>query len=80
MVLECLDRAYLRPKTFLHDLMKPIRRTKEVLDMDFQALVEYRDLLIRIFDIADDACLLPIIQRKNPKVMYKKWLHNGQTW
>jgi hypothetical protein len=50
-----------------------------VEDRDFQALEEYLGLLIRIFDIAKDAGLLPIILHLNNKSPgYKKRPHAEQ--
>jgi hypothetical protein len=59
--------------------MKPVQSTNEVEDRDFQALEEYLGLLIRIFDIAKDAGLLPIILHLNNKCPgYKKRPHAEQ--
>ncbi len=66
--------------TFLHELMKPVHSTKEVEDWDFRALEEYLDLLIHIFDNAEDARLLHIFMHlNNLRPMYEKWPHDEQT-
>jgi hypothetical protein len=39
--------------------MKPVHAVKDISDKNYRALEEYLDLLIRAFDIAEDAGLLP---------------------
>jgi hypothetical protein len=39
--------------------------------------VEYLDLLLRTFDIAKDAGMLPVIlHQNNLRLMYEKWQHS----
>jgi hypothetical protein len=69
-----LDYAYLRMDTFLHDLMKPVNAVRDISDKNCRALEEYLDLLIRTFDIAKDATMLPIVLHQNNLLpMYEKW-------
>src|SRR5450830_1269646 len=79
-VWEYLDRTYIRHDTFLHDLMKPVLSTKEIGDRNFRGLEEYMDLLIRTFDIAEDAGMLDIVLHiNNMRPMFEKWPHSEQT-
>ncbi len=57
-----LDRAYKRQDVFLHDLMKPFLAHKEIGEKNNRALEEYLDLLVRTFDIAEEAGILPIVR------------------
>ncbi len=46
----------------------------------YWALVEFLDLLIQTFDIADDARMLPIVlHQNNLQSMYDNWPHGEQT-
>src|SRR5450830_956854 len=77
---EYLNRTYIRHDTFLHDLMKPVLSTKEIGDRNFRGLEEYMDLLIRTFDIAEDAGMLDIVLHiNNMRPMFEKWPHSEQT-
>src|SRR5450830_855646 len=79
-VWEYLDRTYIRHDTFLHDLMKPVLSAKEIGDRNFRGLEEYMDLLIRTFDIAEDAGMLDIVLHiNNMRPMFEKWPHSEQT-
>jgi hypothetical protein len=79
-VWEYLDRAYQRQDVFLHDLMKPIFAHKEIGEKNYRALEEYLDLLIRTFDIAEEAGMLPVVlHMNNLRPMYEKWLHGEQA-
>ncbi len=57
-VWEYLDQAYMQQDTFLHDLMKLVYTFKELKE-NYLGLEEYLDLLLRIFDIAEDTGMLP---------------------
>src|SRR5450830_266923 len=79
-VWEYLDRTYIRHDTFLHDLTKPVLSTREIGDRNFIGLEEYMDLLIRTFDIAEDAGMLDIVLHiNNMRPMFEKWPHSEQT-
>src|SRR5450830_1262795 len=79
-VWEYLDRTYIRHDTFLHDLMEPVLSTREIGDRDYRGLEEYMDLLIRTFDIAEDAGMLDIVLHiNNMRPMFEKWPHSEQT-
>src|SRR5450830_1702910 len=79
-VWEYLDRTYIRHDTFLHDLMKPVLSAKEIGDRNYRGLEEYMDLLIRTFDIAEDAGMLDIVLHINiMRPMFEKWPHPEQT-
>jgi hypothetical protein len=74
------DQAYLRLDTFLHDLMKPVNAVRDISDKNYRALEEYLDLLIRTFDIAKDATMLPIVLHQNNLLpMYEKWPYREQA-
>ncbi len=75
-VWEYLDRAYQQQDVFLHDLMKPVLAHKEISEKNYWALEEYLDLLIRTFDIAEEARMLSVVlHMNNLRPMYKKWPH-----
>jgi hypothetical protein len=79
-VWEYLDRAYQRQDVFLHDLMKPVFAHKEIGEKNYRALEEYLDLLIRTFDIAEEAGMLPVVlHMNNLRPMYEKWPHCEQA-
>jgi hypothetical protein len=79
-VWEYLDRAYQRQYVFLHDLMKPVLAHKEIDKKNYQALEEYLDLLIRTFDIAEEAGMLPVVlHMNNLRPIYEKWPHGEQA-
>ncbi len=79
-VWEYLDRAYQRQDVFLHDLMKPVLAHREISDKNYRALEEYLDLLIRTFDIVEEAGMLPVVlHMNNLRPMYEKWLHGEQA-
>jgi hypothetical protein len=79
-VWEYLDRAYQRQDVFLHDLMKPVFAHKEIGGKNYRALEEYLDLLIRTFDIAEKAGMLPVVlHMNNLRPMYEKWSHGEQA-
>jgi hypothetical protein len=79
-VWEYLDRAYQRQDVFLHDLMKPVFAHKEIGEKNYRALEEYLDLLIRTFDIAEEAGMLPVVlHMNNLRPMYEKWPHGEQA-
>jgi hypothetical protein len=69
-VWEYLDRVYDRPKTFLHDLIRPVLSTMKAGNRDYQAMKEYLDLLIQMFDIAEDAryCHLSALEQPEAHV------------
>jgi hypothetical protein len=78
--LEYLDRAYQRQDVFLHDLMKPVLAHKEIGEKNYRALEEYLDLLIRTFDMAEEAGMLPVVlHMNNLRPMYEKWPHGEQA-
>ncbi len=65
---------------FLHDLMKPVLAHKEIGEKNYRALEEYLDLLIRTFDIAEEAGMLPVVLHMNNLwPMYEKWPHGKQA-
>ncbi len=79
-VWEYLDRAYQWQDVFLHDLMKPVFAHKEIEEKNYRALEEYLDLLIRTFDIAEEAVMLPVVlHMNNLRPMYEKWPHGEQA-
>jgi hypothetical protein len=79
-VWEYLDRAYQRQDVFLHYLMKPVLAQKEIGEKNYRALEEYLDLLIRTFDIAEEARMLPIVlHMNNLGPMYENWPHGEQA-
>jgi hypothetical protein len=79
-VWEYLDRAYQQQYIFLHDLMKPVLAHKEIGKKNYRALEEYVDLLIRTFDIAEEAGMLPVVlHMNNLRPMYEKWSHGEQA-
>jgi hypothetical protein len=61
-VWEYLDRANQRQDVFLHDLMKPVLAHKESGEKNYRALEE---LLIRTFDITEEAGMLPVVLHMN---------------
>ncbi len=79
-VWEYLDRAYQRQDMFLHDLMNPVFAHKEIGEKNYRALEKYLDLLIRTFDIAEEAGMLPVVlHMNNLRPMYEKWPHGEQA-
>jgi hypothetical protein len=79
-VWEYLDRAYQQQDVFLHDLMKPVLAHREISEKNYRALEEYLDLLIRTFDIAEEAGMLSMVLHvNNLRPMYEKWLHGEQA-
>ncbi len=79
-VWEYLDRAYLHPDTFLHDLIKPVNAARDISDRIYQTLEEFLDLLIRTFDIAEDAGMLPIVlHQNNLQPIYERWPSGEQA-
>ncbi len=79
-VWEYLDRAYQQQDVFLHDLMKLVFAHKEIGEKNYRALEEYLDLLIRTFDIAEEAGMLPVVlHMNNLRPMYEKWPHVEQA-
>jgi hypothetical protein len=69
-----------RQDVFLHDLMKPALAHKEIGEKNYRALEEYLDLLIRTFDIAEEAGMLPVVlHMNNLQPMYEKWPHGEQA-
>jgi hypothetical protein len=70
----------MRKDVFLHDLMKPVLAHKEISEKKDRALEEYMDLLIRTFDIAEEAGMLPVVlHMNNLRPMYEKWLQGEQA-
>jgi hypothetical protein len=79
-VWEYLDWAYMRQDVFLHNLMKPVLAFKELGEKNCRALEEYLDLLLRTFDIAEEAGMLPIVLHQNNLwSMYENWPHGEQA-
>jgi hypothetical protein len=79
-VWEYLDRAYQRQDVFLHDLIKPVLAHQEITVKNYRALEEYLDLLIRTFDIAEEAGMLSVVlHMNNLRPMYEKWPHGEQA-
>jgi hypothetical protein len=78
-VWEYLDWAYMRQDTFLHDLMKLVHAVKGIREKNYRGLEVYLGLLLRIFDIAEDSGMLPILHQNNLRPMYEKWLHGDQA-
>jgi hypothetical protein len=73
---EYLDRSYQQQNVFLHDLIKPVLAHKEIGEKKYRALEEYLDLLIRTFDIAEEARILSVVlHMNNLRPMYEKWPH-----
>jgi hypothetical protein len=60
-VWEYLDWAYMRQDVFLQDLVKPVHTFKELGEKNYCSLEKYLDLLLRTFDIAEEARMLPIV-------------------
>jgi hypothetical protein len=80
-VWEYLDWAYMRQDVFLHNLMKPVHAFKELGETNYRSLEEYLEPLLRTFDIAEEAWMLPIIlHQNNLRPMYKKWPHGPKWW
>jgi hypothetical protein len=56
--------------------MKLVHTFKELREKNYRGLDEYLDLLLRTFDITEDAGMLPIVlQLNNLWPMYEKWPH-----
>jgi hypothetical protein len=53
---------------------------KEISEKNYRALEEYLDLLIRTFDIAEEAGMLSVVlHMNNLRPMYEKWPHGEQA-
>jgi hypothetical protein len=79
-VWEYLDRAYQRQDVFLHNLMKSVLAHREISKKNYRALEEYLDLLIRTFDMAEEAGMLSVVlHMNNLRPMYEKWPHGEQA-
>src|SRR5450830_952323 len=75
--LRPVDKERVRYKP---SLAEPVLSTKEIGDRNFRGLEEYMDLLIRTFDIAEDAGMLDIVLHiNNMRPMFEKWPHSEQT-
>jgi hypothetical protein len=79
-VWKYLDWASMRQDVFLQDLVKPVHTFKELGEKNNCSLEKYLDLLLRTFDIAEEARMLPVVlHQSNLRPMYEKWPHGEQT-
>jgi hypothetical protein len=54
--------------------MKPFHAARDIRDKNYWALEEFLCLLLRTFDIVEDAGVLPIVlHQNNLRLMYEKW-------
>jgi hypothetical protein len=49
-------------------------------EKNYQALEEFLDLIIKTFDITEDAGMLPFVfHQNNQRLMYEKWPHGEEA-
>jgi hypothetical protein len=72
--------AYLRQDTFLHNFMKPFHAIRRMGRNNYQSFEEFLDLMIRTFDIPEEARMLPILlHQNNLRPMHKNGLIGSRS-